>query len=392
MVGQSGPTIDRELFFSLQEYRERLASVRRQMEQRGVDALLVHTPENILYLSGYQTPGYYAYQCLLITHSHDPVLLIRDTEKGNAFAYSWLDDYMCYYDTEPHAEATSKALAECGVSNATVGLEMGSWFLTARVYEDLRKQNSNIRWVDSSGTVEKFRVRKSPQEIEYIRCAVTAAEAGMRAAIEVTREGKTDNDVAAALNFAMIEAGGEYPALGPFVAVGKRSSITHGIWGRRPIERGQSIILEIGGVFNRYNGALMRTISIGSPSDDLRAMATASEEANRLLIENFKPGAMTADLYALCMGELERHRFSGTRKGKRCGYSIGLAFPPDWGEGHIMSVIDKPNVRLETGMVFHLPLSVRVYGKCGASFSETVAVTETGHEILTNFDRELFVK
>ena len=392
LVDMSESIVDKELFFSVEEFRDRLSSVRLSMEQRGCDALLVHTPENILYLSGYQTPGYYAYQCLVITHQHDPVLLIRDTEKGNAYAYSWLDDHVGYYDTDSHSEVTSRALAGIGIRDATVGVEMSSWFLTARLNEDLRERNPHLRWVDASGTVEKCRARKSPREIAYIRHAVTAAEAGMKAAIDAASEGRTDNDVAAALSAAMFEAGGEYPALGPFVAVGKRSSITHGIWGRRPIERGQSIILEIGGVFNRYNGAIMRTISIGPPSDELTAMATASEEANRLLIENVKPGAMTADLYSLCMGELERHGYSGTRTGKRCGYSIGLAFPPDWGEGHFLSLIDEPNVPLEPGMVFHLPLSVRIYGRYGASFSETVAVTQTGHEILTSIERELFVK
>jgi Xaa-Pro dipeptidase len=269
---------------------------------------------------------------------------------------------------------------------------MTSWFLTPRIYEELRSGGGELRWVDGSGTVELCRVIKSAQETEYIRRAARAAEAGMRAAIDAAEPGKTDNDIAAALNYAMITAGGEYPALGPFVAVGKRSSITHGIWGRRPIEKGQSIILEIGGVFNRYNGALMRTVSIGEPNDEFKAMARASEEANRLLIENVKPGAMTADLYHLCMGELERHGFAGTRKGKRAGYSIGLAFAPDWGEGHILSMIDEPNVSLKPGMVFHLPLSVRVYGRYGASFSESIAVTETGHELLTSFERTVFVK
>ena len=209
MVETSESIVDKELFFSREEYRGRLASVRLHMEQRGVDALLVHTPENILYLSGYQTPGYYAYQCLVIVHQHDPVLLIRDTEKGNAYAYSWLSDHVGYYDSDSHSEVTSKVLAGMGIRNATVGVEMSSWFLTARVYEDLRERNPHLRWADASGTVEKSRARKSP---------------------------------------------------------------------------------------------------------------------------------------------------------------------------------------LEPGMVFHLPLSVRIYGRYGASFSETVAVTETGHEVLTNFERELFVK
>jgi Xaa-Pro dipeptidase len=392
MVEQSQRKNEKELFFSLEEYQGRLASVREEMKRSDIDALLVNTPENILYLSGFQTPGYYAYQSLLVTHTHDPVLLIRDGEFGNAYAYSWLNNYVSYYDNEQPAEATARAMAEVGLSNKRTGLEMNSWFLTSRIYEELQRLKPDIVWTDASGTVERSRVKKSAREVEYIRQAVRTTEAGMRAAIEVAQAGKTDNDVAAALSHAMIEAGSEYPALGPFVAVGKRSSIMHGIWGRRPIESGQSIILEIGGVINRYNGALMRTISIGRPSRKLEAMAKASEEANRLLVENIKPGAMTADLHSLCMGELERHGYGGTRKGRRCGYSIGLAFPPDWGEGHILSIIDKPNVRLEPGMVFHLPLSVRVYREYGASFSETVLVTKTGHEVLTNFERKLFVK
>lgn len=383
---------EKELFFTVEESRQRLAGVGGEMRRRGLDGLLVHTPENILYLSGYQTPGYYAYQCLLVTLTHDPVLLIRNGELGNVHAYSWLDQVLTYFDSDEPAEATAKAMAECGMQNMRVGVEMTSWFLTPRVYEDLRKRTPDVTWADGSGTVEGRRVRKSPQEIAYIRQAVRAAEAGMRAAIEAAQAGKTDNDVAAALHHAMIQAGSEYPALGPFVAAGRRSSIMHGIWGRHPIEAGQSIILEIGGVFNRYNGALMRTVSIGRPSRELEAMAAASEAANRTLIEHIRPGAGTADLHDLCMAELGRHGFAGTRKGRRCGYSIGLAFPPDWGEGHILSIIDKPDVPLEAGMVFHLPLSVRVYGKCGASFSETVLVTEAGHEVLTNFERKLFVK
>lgn len=390
MSGGEGGTKD--LAFSPEEYRARVEHVRAEMRRRELDVLLVHTPENVLYLSGFRTPGYYAYQCLIVTMQKDPVLFIRNGEFGNAYAYSWLDGCLTYFDSERPEEATLRALAECGIERGTVGLEMTSWFITPRVYESVRSRKQDVRWADGSGTVEACRVRKSPKEIEYIRHAARAAEAGMRAAIEEAAPGKTDNDVAAAVSGAMIRAGSEYPALGPFVAAGRRSSIMHGIWERRPLGVGEPIILEIGGVIQRYNAALMRTVCVGKPPAELEAMAAASESANRLLIEHIKPGAMTADLHGICMGELERHGFAGTRKGRRCGYSIGLAFAPDWGEGHIISMIDEPNLPLEPGMVFHLPLSVRLYGKYGASFSETVLVTEAGHEVLTNFERRLFVK
>ena len=52
----------KRLAFGLDEYRQRLANVRQQMATREIDTLLVNTPENIFYLSGHRTPGYYVYQ------------------------------------------------------------------------------------------------------------------------------------------------------------------------------------------------------------------------------------------------------------------------------------------------------------------------------------------
>jgi Xaa-Pro dipeptidase len=119
-------------------------------------------------------------------------------------------------------------------------------------------------------------------------------------------------------------------------------------------------------------------------------MGIAAEAANRRLVESIRPGVMTADLHARVDEELRGHGF-GPRPGLRCGYSIGLAFPPDWGEGHILSLINEPNVPLAAGMVLHCPLIVKD-SRYGAAFSETVLVTDTGHEVLTEFERRLFVK
>jgi Xaa-Pro dipeptidase len=390
MIRSELPAAEKELFFSLDEYQSRLRAVRVEMERRGLDALVLTTPENILYLTGYQTPGYYMYQCLLVTSTHDPLLLIRNGEVSNARAYSWLGECLGYLDYENPAGTTAALLAEVGLTHRTIGLEMRSWFLTARVYEDLRQREPDTKWIDASGTVETCRLRKSPTEIEYIRRAARAAEAGMRSAIDATRVGARDNDVAAALSAAMIAAGSEYLSMGPFVAAGKRSTIFHGIWGRNLIEAGQSMNLEVGAVFNRYNAGLMRSVSMGKPSADQEKMGIAAEAANRRLVESIRPGAMTADLHACVDAELRRHGF-GPRTGLRCGYSIGLAFPPDWGEGHILSVINEPNVSLGAGMVLHCPLIVKDH-RYGAAFSETVLVTETGHEVLTDFERVLFVR
>ena len=75
----------------------------------------------------------------------------------------------------------------------------------------------------------------------------------------------------------------------------------------------------------------------------------------------------------------------------RSGYSIGISFPPDWGEGHILSLrAGEPRV-LAPGMVFHLVPSLLIPGVGGFGVSDTVLVTESGCECLTQHPRELVV-
>ena len=76
---------------------------------------------------------------------------------------------------------------------------------------------------------------------------------------------------------------------------------------------------------------------------------------------------------------------------KRTGYSVGVNFCPDWGEGHIMDLKENDDRVLEAGMVFHTPMSLRADGDLAVAVSETVMVTKTGHEVLTNFPRKLIV-
>lgn len=382
----------KELSFSVEEFKGRVRAVQKIMEARGLDALLITTPENIFYLSGFHTPGYFAYQCLIVPASGDPTLVVRNGEIGNADAFCWLSSFVRYADGADPVKSTLEGLSVASVGrSATVGCELKSWFLTASVYLGLQDSMRDNTLVACDGIVEACRVIKSPAEIAYIREAAKVAEAGMVAAIGTVQEGKRDTDIAASLHAAMYAAGGEYPAAGPYVAVGRRSSIMHGIWGRVPIRRGDTINLEIGGVYHRYNAGIMRCVSVGEPSEEVRRMAEAAEAANSAVIDRVRPGAMTSELHGAAAKTLEDHGFGGARKGRRCGYSIGIAFPPDWGEGHIVSIIDTPDTELRSGMVFHLPLSVRSPNRCGVAFSETVVVTESGREVLGTLERRLAI-
>ena len=77
---------------------------------------------------------------------------------------------------------------------------------------------------------------------------------------------------------------------------------------------------------------------------------------------------------------------------RRTGYSIGVNFPPDWGEAQILAFSPSESRLLEPNMTFHIPSNVQVFGKAMMSTSETVLITSSGCEPLTSFDRHLAVK
>jgi len=174
------------LMFSVDEFQQRLARTRERLSERGVAGMLAHTPENMYYLSGYHTPGYYAYQTMLVPTSpaKPPVLVVRRLEESNVREFSWIDTRRVYTDIEDPIELTAKVVKESGLEHATLAIEKSAWFLTVANLEALARLLPGVTFVDGSGVVEQGRVIKSPAEIAYIRKAARAAEAARKAADE----------------------------------------------------------------------------------------------------------------------------------------------------------------------------------------------------------------
>ena len=392
--------------FPREEFERRLANVRRRMSERGLRTFLTHTPENIYYLTGYQTPGYYMYQTLIVPEEQEPIVLTRLIEEVNVVAGSWIQNRATYQDTQDPAEATYRLLAEADLTGGPIGVERDSWFLSINQYERLRTLlGPNGRLLDASGLVEGLRVVKSDAEIALVRKAAVVADAGTRAAIEAIAEGRTEREVAAVTNAALIREGGEYMGLPTFMGSGPRVDLTHATWTDRRLEKGDSMFIELSGNVRRYSAALFRTVHLGNaPPKELRKAAEAAAAGLNAVIEAIRPGVTAHDVDRV---NREAYAKYGFNLGKRTGYSIGINFPPDWGEGNALSLQEGEEQALEPGMVFHVPSTVsssRALRTAGASslgagppvfaaVSETILVTPTGREVLTNCPpRDLILK
>jgi len=380
-----------DLVFPIAEYERRLGDLRQRMAAQDLDVVITTTPENICYLTGFESPGHYYFNALIVPLEKEPFMVPRLLEASGVRAYTWVELVRPYEDIQDPIQVLSASLAEFGLGSKRIGFEENCWFFTAVQQKRLFVTCPDAVFSDCSGIVEAGRLVKSLYEIELMQRAARTTEAGMQAGIEAIQAGVTEGDVAAEIHYAMIKAGSEWPSIQPFVASGERGAIGHATWTDRVIQAGEPVFLEVGGCLKRYHAAMMRTVFVGEPDESLREAERLVQEAMEACIKAMKPGVTAASVDAAGRAVIANSSL-GAQQSSRTGYSIGIGLPPDWGEGHILSLQQKETGLLQSNMTFHLIPWVQIPGKGGIGFSETVRVTEAGCEFITSLERKLFIK
>ena len=377
-----------EVVFPKEELESRVGGVRASMMENGIDIMIVTGPENIFYLTGQQTPGYYTYQALLLPVDADPVFIVRQLEMNNLIANSYVNDLEVYQDNADPIDVTIRLIQSRGWSNKKIAIDERGWFLPIAIYKALLENLGSLE--NAAGIIEAHRAVKSPLELEKLECAATYVDAGMKAGYAAVKKGNSDNDFVAAMMSAAIAAGSEYVGMEPLASSGYRTGTPHGTWRRRKLGENDPAFLELAGCHDRYHSALMRSAWVGKPPDEALAMSATCQEALQAALDTMKPGVTCEAVHNACQAVIDRNGFTENFK-KRTGYSVGISFAPDWGEGGILSLYSGVTRQLEPGMVFHIPPALRRYGEYTIGVSETVIVTATGVKTLSNIPRELLI-
>ncbi len=387
----TGPLVDK-LPFSEGEFQRRLNDTRRAMAARDLAVFISFTPENIYYLTGHDTPGYYFYQACVVTPSRPPINVLRRIETTNTLGRTWSRLAVGYEDRQDPVEATLGLLHELGVADKMVGAEADAWFISPKRYLQLQQgvESAGGRFVDASRLIEEQRVIKSDEELAHIRTAARAAERAMRAAIGASRAGTTENEVAGAMSSELIRAGSEYAGLPPFITSGPRTSLCHSTWAGRTYVEGDVLNYELPGVVKRYCAALFRCGTVGRPGEEVARRGAIVREALESVLEAITPGATSGEVHDASKAVFRRYGLEHM-VGHRTGYSVGINYAPDWGEGQIISIWEGDERPLRTGMTFHLVPGIFDLGRHTIIISETVRVGPAGCDVITNFPRDLFV-
>jgi Xaa-Pro dipeptidase len=311
---------------------------------------------------------------------------VRQLEYFNFIANTFITNAEVYQDGDQPVNFLVKIIKARGLASKRIAIDKRGWFLPIATYEALQDQLGAIH--DGAGIIERLRIVKSAAEIEKIAIAASYVDAGMRAGLAAAKAGASENDLVAAMMGSAIAAGSEYVGMEPLVSVGRRAGVPHGTWRRSRLATNEPVFLEMAGCHDRYHAALMRSAWLGAMPRLAVDMEKTCQEGLQAAIEAIRPGRTCAAPHLACQQVIDRAGFTDNFK-KRAGYSIGIAFAPDWGEGGILSLYTGVATELRPGMTFHIPVALRVYGQFTVGVSETVVVTETGCGALSAIERPI---
>jgi Xaa-Pro dipeptidase len=357
------------------------------MRERGLDGMLCVSPENLTYISGYQTFGYYRWQGMVVPADGLPTLVVRALEASNVQTWSWLSNVVPIEESADPMVVLADVLRAAGLQGTRLGVELDSWFITNRQFASLRDLSPETVWVDAGGLVEALRVIKSPAEVAYIREACVQAAKMMRAGWDAISVGASELTLASAVLSAQGAAGAEPAGLPPFVVSGPRTGIPHATWSDRILEPGDPVLLELAGTKQRYCGALARTAFVGKVEPRHRILCAISLDVLDAAIASARPGSPANAVEMAVRDILRDHQFDGGVP-HRAGYSVGLNWPPDWGEGNAFDLSENEGRTLQPGMTFHITGSLLFSEGYLVGLSETILITDSGAEVLTSFPRE----
>ncbi|MCI5076909.1 Xaa-Pro peptidase family protein [Oricola sp.] len=378
--------------FTPEEYVRRYDIVQAAMAEMDLDALLIRGPENITYFTGYETPGYYKYHCIIVPKDGEPVFLVRDFEWINTPEFAWSTRIAKVFDWDHPPSVTVNVLQQLGLAGACrIGVEKQTFFYTVDEHETLLRNLPENTFVDATQIMWNARMIKSDEEIAVMRKSAHLVDLAMQAGWDATRPGASGDEINAVVNKTLFENGGEYMGLPPFVLAGERSCLPHQTGGSNRLADNDLMYFEISASQHRYTAALMRTIFVGTPKDEWVRAAEACIGAVEAALETIKPGVTPHEADTAARAVTQKAGF-GEYHRNRLGYSIGVSYPPDWGEGEIISLRQDELRPLQKGMTFHMPPLCLKYREYGIGFSESIVVTENGCERLSNLSRQVIVK
>jgi len=359
-------------------HKNRLSRLAELTAAHGLDALALVPGPNLFYFTGFS-----------FHLSERPILLLLPTDRAPALVAPGFEalkaeeapveiEVFPYTDEEGYEPAFENACVALELAGRTIGAEA----FTMRLVEArlLEKYAPGCQIVPAEDTLADLRMHKDEHELTHMRRAIAITESALQATMQQARAGMTEMEVTALLSAEMLQAGAETIA---FIIVqgGPNAASPHAVPGDRPIQPGETIIVDCGVTVGGYNSDITRTFSIGPLDEEMTQVYQVVRAANAAGRAKAGPGVPAEAVDQAARAVIEEAGY-GEHFIHRTGHGLGL-------EVHEPPYIVAGNQRiLEPGMTFTVEPGIYLPGRGGVRIEDDVVVTSDGAESLTTFPRE----
>ena len=348
------------------KYQDRRGQIKEACNFLNADAFLVSSLVNVRYLSGFTGSN----GLLLISGDND--FLFTDSryiEQGR--------EQTCDQITVSLTSGFS-AIEELSRLCSLTNVAFESDHLTYSEFTGMEKLlNPRVNLISSKGVVEKIRSVKDNDEVDLIRRAASLADDAVTLAIQESKPGKSEFEIAWVIEKFLRENGADGVAFDTIVATGANSAKPHHRAGSTIIKAGDPLVIDMGALLNGYRSDITRTILVEGEDEKFRCVYEVVLEAQITAIEAARQGVIAKDLDLVAREVIANHGF-GQNFSHGLGHGVGL-------DVHEMPmVVPSSDHILEEGMIFTVEPGIYLPGWGGVRIEDMVLLEEAEVSLLTN--------
>jgi len=377
-----------------EEFQARVERIRDEMRSRKLDALFVMQPTNVWYVTGFWEFIPIRIEAALVPLEGECAFIVSKNEYEYAAKASWIEDIRYYteFPEKNHFQNPYDLIVEViqdrKLERAAVGIEEN--YMPVGEYGRLKQRLPNIRFQDSSAVLQRCRMIKSPFEIDLLKKSGRVATAAWAASMKAIKPGVREFEVAQAARDAATRTAATFLTAPEdvnhspitdgvqLIQAGKRSSISHGRGSPNPIVDGDMVAMCfcMTNQFKGYRVGYSRNLAVGSATQEMKDVYKLLYDAQHAAFDELKPGVTASHLdrivreriYAAGYGDYIEHRLGR-------GVGLDIAEAPDLKEGD--------DTVLQPGVTLSIEPAIYITGKWGIQIEDSVHVTPTGWEYLT---------
>jgi len=365
--------------------RKKVAKLVSLMKREGLDALLLNRIENVRYSTDFRPVVSMWFQnsySSFLTAGGDVVVLTVAGDYTRAKHYMpWVGD-MRVMHTSGRAEEVSKVFRDY-VKTGNVGYDQ----LGLEGFHALRKAAKGVRLVDVGREIAEERAVKLEDEVAIMREAAKVTEASVRAALNSARPGMREYEIAAEGEYAARKLGAEGMSWSLATFAGPNTGLMTRHDSDRVVKKGEFLILGYATIYKAYNTDITATTIVGSPTAAQKRLYTATYDAYSAALKATRPGATTLELRDAAEEVVDEYGYSqySFSRIQPILHGVGVnVYEPPWAPEPGM---DSPSAELKPGHVIAIEPCITLDDNLavgGCRIGETVLVTESGYELLTD--------